>query len=74
MKVKSHFEDVEQLIAKVKLATVKNKTKQAEFAIGCPLQPAVTRWGSWLNATLYYAKNLIEVKVIVESSEGSGSK
>ena len=26
-------------------------------------------WGSWLNAVLYYAKNLLEVKAIVESFE-----
>jgi len=32
MKVKSHFEDVDQLIAEVKLVTVKNKTRQAKFA------------------------------------------
>jgi len=28
-KVRSHFEDVDQLIAKVELVTVKNKTRQA---------------------------------------------
>ena len=37
MKVKSHFEDVDQPIAKVKSATFKNKTRQAKFAtVGCP--------------------------------------
>ena len=47
MKVKSHFEDVDQLIAKVKSTTVKNKTRQAKFAaIGCPPQPIVTRWAA----------------------------
>ena len=72
MKVKSHFQDVDQLIAKVKAATVKNKTRQAKFAaIGYPPQPVITRWGSWLNAALYYAKNLPEVKAIVDSFEGS---
>ena len=61
MKVKSHFEDVDQLIAKVKSTTVKNKTRQAKFAtIGCPPQPVVTRWGSWLNAALCYAKNYLK--------------
>ena len=68
MKIKSHFEDVDQLIAKVKALTIKNKTKQAKFsAIGYPPQPVLARWGSWLNATLYYAKSLPEVKTIVES-------
>ena len=73
MKIKSHFEDVDQLIAKVKAVTIKSKTKQAKFcAIGYPLQPVPTRWGSWLNAVLYYAKNLPKVKVIVESFVSSG--
>ena len=31
MKVKSHFEDTDELIAKVKSATVKNKTKQVKL-------------------------------------------
>ena len=68
MKIKSHFEDVDQLIAKVKAATIKKKTRQEKFSvIGYPPQPVPTRWGSWLNAALYYAKNLLEVKAIVES-------
>ena len=68
MKIKSHFEDVDQLIAKVKAVTIKNKTKQAKFsAIGYSPQPVPARWGSWLNAALYYAKNLPEEKAIVES-------
>ena len=57
LKIKSHFEDVDQLIAKVKAVTVKNKTRQAKFyAIGYPPQPVPARWGSWLNAALYYTK------------------
>ena len=72
MEVKSHFEKVDQLIAKVKSATAKNKTIQAKFAtIGYLPQPDITRWRSWLNAALYYAENLPEVKSI-KSFEGSG--
>ena len=57
IKIKSPFEDVDQLIAKIKAVTIKNKTRQANFsAIGYSLQHVPTRWGSWLNATLYYAK------------------
>ena len=45
MKIKSYFEDVDQLIAKVKAVTIKNKTRQAKFsAIGYPPQPVPTRW------------------------------
>ena len=73
MKTKSHFEKVDQLIAKVKVVTIINKTRQAKFsAIGYPTQPVLTRWGSWLIAALYYAKNLSKVKTIVESFVGSG--
>jgi len=72
MKVKSHFHDVDQLIASIKAATVKNKSRQPQFAVGYSTRPIVTRWGSWLNAALYYARNLPEVKSIVESFEGSG--
>ena len=73
MKIKSHFKDVHQLIANVKAVTIKNKTRQAKFfAIGYPPQPVPTRWESWLNVALYYAKKLPEVKAIVESFVGSG--
>ena len=73
MKIKSHFEDVDQPIAKVKAVTIKNKTRQAKFsAFGYPTQPVPTRWESWLNAALYYAKNLPEVKAIVENFVGCG--
>ena len=72
MKIKSHFKDMDQLIAKVKPVTINNKTRQAKCsAIGYPPQPVPTRWGSWLNTALYFAKNLPEVKAIVESFEGS---
>ena len=57
MKIKSHFEDVDQLIEKAKAVTIKNKTRQAKFsAIDYPPQPVPTRRRSWLNAALYYAK------------------
>ena len=65
MKIEPHFEDVNQLIAKVKAVTIRNKNRKAKFsAIGYPPQPVPTKWGSWFNAALYYAKNLPEVKAI----------
>ena len=57
MKSKSHFKNPDQLIAKVKAGTIKNKTRQAKFSsIGYPPQPIPIRW---LNAALFYAKNLL---------------
>ena len=73
MKIKSHFEDVDQLIPIVKAVTIKKKSRQAKFSvIGYPPQHVPTRWGSWLNAALHNAKNLSEVKAIVENFVGSG--
>ena len=73
MKIQSHFEDVDQLIVKVNAVTTKNRTRRAKFsAIGYPCHPVPTRWGSWLNAALYCAKNFPEVKAIVESFVGCG--
>ena len=73
MKIKSHFKEVDQPIAKVKAVTIKNKTKQAKFsAFGYPPQSVHTRWESWLNCCLSITqKNLHEVKAIVESFVGS---
>ena len=72
MKIKSHFEDVHQLIAKIKAVAIKNKTRQAKFCYWLPTSACSYKMGSWLNAALYYAKNLPEVKAIVESFVGSG--
>ena len=44
MKIKFHFEDVDQLIAKTKTVTIKNKNRQAKFSgIGYPPKPVLTR-------------------------------
>ena len=72
-KVRSHFQQVDNLIAKVKAVTVKNKNRRNKFnEIGTPPQPVLTRWGTWLNAAEYYAKNLVKVREIVNAFEGDG--
>ena len=58
VKVKSHFEDVNEPLAKVRLATVQSKTRQAKFAIIRCQSLLVTRRGSWLNADFILCKNL----------------
>ena len=73
MKIKSLFEDVYQLIAKIKAVTIKNKSKQAKFSAIClPTSTCSYKMGKLVNAALYYAKTLPEVKAIVESFVGSG--
>ena len=46
-KVRSVFADVDDLVARVKTATIKNKSRQAQFKhIGSPPELVVTRWGT----------------------------
>lgn len=73
MKVKAHYNNVDLLIANIKAATVKNRTRQTSFdTIGRPPAPIVTRWATWINAASYYEKNLPVVKQIVQSWVGEG--
>ena len=72
-KVRSKFKDVDDLIATVKAATVKNKNRLHKFdEIGSPPQLVLTRWGTWLEAAQYYATNFVEVRNIVNLFEGEG--
>ena len=64
MKIKSHFEDVDQLIAKVKAVTIKNKTRHKIPCYWLPTSASSYKIGKLENAVLYYAKNLPEVKAI----------
>ena len=72
-KIHSAFADVNNLVARVKAATIKNKSRQAQFKhIGSPPESVVTRWSTWLKAADYYADNSTEVKKIVNEFEGDG--
>ena len=61
------------LIASVKAATRKNRTRREMFkreGIPIPPAPVVTRWGSWLKAAFYYAKNFCVVRDIFNTISG----
>lgn len=73
LKIKSKFQSADAIIATIKAATIKNKIRESDFSnIGKPPAPIVTRWGSWLEACLFYAKNLPLVRTIVNSWDGDG--
>lgn len=73
LKVRAQFADVDNLIASVKNAIVKNKTRTIDFHdIGIPPDTIITRWGSWLHAALYYSRNLSDVQRIVRNWSGNG--
>ena len=68
-KVCGAFADVDNLVARVKVATIKNKSRQAH---GQPSGAGCDTMGTWLKAADYYADDLIEVKKIVNEFEGDG--
>ena len=50
---------MDNLIARVKAAIVKNKTRRDLFTeIGSPPEFIVTRWGMWIASAEYYAENI----------------
>ena len=56
-RIRSFFHDVDNLIARIKALTRKNKARRNLFEeIGSPPQPVTTRWGSWLNAAAIMPK------------------
>lgn len=73
LKIRSHFPNVDKLIATVKASTVRNKERRNLFKeIGFPPEPVLTRWGSWLSAAIYYAKNLVKVREIYSAIDDKG--
>lgn len=70
--IRSHFPDVNILISSVKKVFLKAQSRKNAFiqmANGCPLPPVpvITRWGSWLNAAIYYANNFELVSRVLNS-------
>ena len=55
LKVKSFYEEVENLVAAVKASVVKNKSKDFDVC-GRSTQPVVILWESWLDAADCYAE------------------
>lgn len=73
MKIQSAFNDVNTLIAAVKMSIQKNHTRRQKFNdVRLPPEVVVTRWGTWLNAAIYYSQNLPEIRRIVNEFEDDG--
>ena len=57
MHVRAHFENIDEIIAMIKAATIKNKNRKKDFhdaGLPSPSDPVITRWSTWLRAALYY--------------------
>ena len=68
MRVRAHFKNIDEVIATIKPATIKNKDCKKDFhdaGLPSPLDRVITRWVIWHRAALYYSVNLPVVRIIV---------
>ena len=57
MCVRAHFKNIDNVIAMIKAATIKNNDRKKDFLdadMPSPPDPVITRWATWLGAALYY--------------------
>ena len=70
MRVRAHLKKIDEIIATIKAATIKNKDRKKGFhdaGLASPPDPVITKWATWLRAALYYSENLPAVRTIVNN-------
>ena len=75
MRVRAYFKNIDDVVATIKAATIKNKDRKNDFreaGLPSPPDPVITRWATWLRAALYYAENLPAVRTIVNNWTSGG--
>ena len=75
MRVRAHFKNIDEIIATIKAATIKNKDRKKDFhdaGLPSPPDPVITRWATWLRAALHYSENLPAVRTIVNNWTSAG--
>ena len=75
MRVRAHFKNIDEMIATIKAATIKNKHRKKNFhdaGLSSPPDPIITRWATLLRAALYYNENLPAVRTIVNNWASAG--
>ena len=73
--MRAHFKNIDEVIATIKAATIKNKDRKKDFhdaGLPSPPDPVITRWVTWLRAALYYSENLPAVRTIVNNWTSAG--
>ena len=75
VRVHAHFKNIDEIVATIKAATMKNKGRKKDFhdaGLPSPPDPVITRWATWLRAALYYSENLPAVRTIVNNWTSAG--
>ena len=75
MRVRAHLKNIDEVIATIKETTIKTNDRKKDFHdAGLPFSPdpVITRWATWLRATLFYSENLPAVRTIVNNWTSAG--
>lgn len=69
--IRSSYPEIDKLIANIKKNFVKSPSrinffKEKTSGLALPPQPIITRWGTWFEASFYYAKNFEAIKEIID--------
>ena len=74
-RVRAFFKNIDDVVASIKAATIKNKDHNDDFREASLPSPPVTvivQRATWLRAALYYSENLPAVRTIVNNWTGEG--
>ena len=75
MRMRGYFKIIDDVIATIKTAAIKNKDRKKDFhdaGLPSPLDPVITRWTTWFRAALYYNENLPYVRTIANNRTSAG--
>ena len=75
MRVRAHLKNIDEVIATIKTATIKNRDCKKDFHdAGLPSlpDPVIIRWVTCLRAALYYSENFPAVRTIVNKWTSAG--
>ena len=75
MRVRAYFKNINEVVATIKAATIKNKDRKNNFheaGLPSPPDPVITRWATFLRAALHYSENLPAVRTIVNNRTSGG--
>ena len=75
MRMRAYFKNIDEVIASIKAATIKNKDCKKDFydtGLPCPSDAVITRRTIWLRAALYFSENLPAVCIIVSNWTSAG--
>ena len=74
IRVRAHFKNIDEVIATITAATIKNKNRKKNFhyaSLPSPPVPVITRWANWLRAAFcsYHCQQLDKCRPVVSRAK-----